>query len=66
MLNASTKDSAFTARHAVCAARGHRPSSVTASPSDSSTPSPMHPANTLGLMNMDVIRTPSSTACSCA
>ena len=65
MLNASTNDSELTARHATCAPRAHARSSVTASPSDSSTPIPMHPANTLGLMNTDVIRTPSSTAASC-
>ena len=62
MLKASTKDSAFTDRHARWPALASGFYAVTASPRASSTPTPIQPANTLGLRKMEVIRTPSSTA----
>ncbi len=61
MLKASTKARELTDRQTRWTTRSQGFSAVEASPRLRSTPRPMQPANTLGFMKREVMRTPSST-----
>ena len=61
ILKASRKDRALIYRQIRWTVRS-RPAEDTTRPRLRRVPRPTQPANTLGLVNMEVIRTPSSTA----
>ena len=61
ILNAKTKESAFSARHTRWNRRSPSLCADTAIPREISTPIPTQPAKILGLSKKEVIRTPAST-----